>query len=81
MRFVGKVDFPKAKDKPKQPSQDLISPPGELMRIGFVRVLVTNPCLPTNALDMKECDAPVSNKTTAGMELTRNVPVTASGAS
>jgi hypothetical protein len=30
----------------------------------------------TNILVMKECDAPVSNKTEAGIELIRNVPST-----
>ena len=77
MRSVGNVDFPKVKDNPKQPLQECISPPGELMRIGSFRVLVANPCFPTNALDMKECDAPVSNKTITGIELTQNVPITA----
>jgi hypothetical protein len=35
-------------------------------------------CFPTYARDMKECDAPESNNTTAKMSLTRNIPVTMS---
>jgi hypothetical protein len=32
-----------------------------------------------NSSDMKECDAPESNKTDAGTELTRRVPITVWG--
>ena len=53
-----------------------ISPPGELtsnfLLIGCLGTL----CFSTNILVMKECDAPVSNKTEAGIELIRNVPST-----
>jgi hypothetical protein len=31
------------------------------------------------ASDMKECNAPESNKTEAGTELTRRVPITVAG--
>src|ERR1041384_1396271 len=36
-------------------------------------------CDNANASDMNECDAPVSNKTVAGTELTRRVPITVAG--
>src|ERR1041385_3624709 len=36
-------------------------------------------CKNANASDMNECDAPVSNKTVAGMELTRRLPITVAG--
>jgi hypothetical protein len=35
----------------------------------------------TYAADMKECDAPESNSTTAEVSLMKNVPITTSGAS
>jgi hypothetical protein len=35
-------------------------------------------CLTTNDDDIKECDAPESNKTVAGCELARNIPNTTS---
>jgi hypothetical protein len=41
--------------------------------------LVVNACLFTNALDMNEWDAPVSNKTNAINELSGNIPITALG--
>jgi hypothetical protein len=33
-------------------------------------------CFTTNDDDIKECDAPESNKTVAGCELARNIPNT-----
>ena len=38
-------------------------------------------CSSTKLNDIKECDAPESNKTEAEWELTGNVPITTSGAS
>src|SRR3954471_11094455 len=38
-------------------------------------------CDNANASDMNECDAPESNKTVAGTELTRRVPITVAGCS
>jgi hypothetical protein len=35
----------------------------------------------TYAADMKECDAPKSNYTTIEVSLTKNIPMTTSGAS
>jgi hypothetical protein len=35
-------------------------------------------CLTTNDDDIKECDAPESNKTVAGCELARSIPNTMS---
>ena len=37
------------------------------------------PCMNANSADMNECDAPVSNKTDAGTEFTRSVPITVAG--
>ena len=36
-------------------------------------------CVLTNACDMKECEAPESKRTVAGVELTSNVPSMTSG--
>ena len=52
----------------------LISPPGELTSIVFFIVCMS-------MADIKECDAPESNKTEAEWELTGNVPITTSSAS
>jgi hypothetical protein len=38
-------------------------------------------CFSTYAADMKECDAPESNSTTAEVALMRNIPRATSGAS
>src|ERR1044071_8358348 len=38
-----------------------------------LRTTVGNLCLSTNALDMKECDAPESKRTSAGTELIKNI--------
>src|SRR3954470_7794327 len=37
------------------------------------------PCMNAKSSDMNECDAPVSNKTDAGTEFTRRVPITVAG--
>ena len=39
------------------------------------------PCMDAKSSDMKECDAPESNKTEVGAELTRRVPNTVAGRS
>jgi hypothetical protein len=38
-------------------------------------------CFSTYEVDMKECDAAESNNTTAKVSLTKNIPMTMSGAS
>jgi hypothetical protein len=38
-------------------------------------------CFSTYAADMKECDAPESNSTTAEVSLRKSIPMTTSGAS
>jgi hypothetical protein len=58
-----------------------ISPPGELTIIGHLSRARGRLCFPTYAADMKECDAPESNSTTAEVSLTRNIPMTTSRAS
>ena len=59
----------------------LISPLGELTNIVFFMVCMSIVCFFTNCADIKECDAHESNKTEVEWELTRNVPITTSGAS
>ena len=54
-------------------------PPGVRTTIGgflFSNVML---CDNANASDMNECDAPESNKTVVGTELTRRVPITLVG--
>ena len=63
------------------PEVATISPPGELTLRGFPMFSTARPCLFTNALEMNECDAPVSNNTIAGNVLSKNVPITTSGSS
>jgi hypothetical protein len=53
-----------------------ISPPGELTSSFFLISCLGTLCFSTNILVMKECDAHVSNKIEAGIELIRNVPST-----
>jgi hypothetical protein len=60
---------------------DFISPFGELTKKCVFIELIGISCFATNNLVMKECDAPESNKTVAGTELTKNVPSTTPGAS
>ena len=48
--------------------------PGELTSKHFFMTTIGKPCLATNCLVTKECDAPESNSTTAGWELTKNIP-------
>ena len=59
----------------------LISPPGELTSIVFFIVCMSMVFFFTNHVDIKEFDAPESNKTEAEWELTGNIPITTSGAS
>lgn len=56
-------------------------PPGELTSMMRVMVATGNLCFSTNLDDMKECDAPESNKMVAEWELAGNVPNTTSDAS
>jgi hypothetical protein len=54
----------------------LISPPGELTSMVCFMIVMGSLCFTTNDDDIKECDAPKSNKTVAGCELARNIPNT-----
>ena len=47
--------------------------------MGDLRAWVGSLYLSTNPLDMYECDAPVSKRTIAVKDLTKNLPMTASG--
>ena len=58
-----------------------ISPPGKLIIICFFIGHFGILCSLTNRCAMKECEAPESNKTNAGLELTRYVHITTSWAS
>ena len=49
------------------------SAPGELTSIGVLRTLVGRLYLSTNPLDMYECDAPVSKRTSAVNDLTKKL--------
>jgi hypothetical protein len=53
-----------------------ISPPGELTSMVCFMIVMGSRCLTTNNNDIKECDAPESNKTVAWCELARNIPNT-----
>ena len=57
----------------------IYSAPGELTSKGVLRAKVGNLNLSTNPLEMYEYDAPVSNKKRAVNDLTKNLPITASG--
>ena len=57
-----------------------ISELGEWINVGLTKEKIDKSYLPTNLLETKECEAPESNKTDAGTELTRNIPRTTSGA-
>ena len=59
----------------------IYSAPGELTNKGVLRAKVGNLNLSTKPLEMYECDAPVSNKTRAVNDLTKNLPITALGCS
>jgi hypothetical protein len=56
----------------------LISPPGELTSMACFIIVMDRCCFATNDDDIKECDAPESNKTIAGCELVKNIPNTTS---
>jgi hypothetical protein len=58
-----------------------MSPPGELICNIFLRGYLGMLCFSKNDSVINECDAPESNKTDAGMELTRNIPYTMSASS
>jgi hypothetical protein len=58
-----------------------ISPLGEQTIIWHLSRAMGRLCFSTYAADMKECDAPESNSTTAKRLLIENVPMTTSGAS
>jgi hypothetical protein len=58
-----------------------LSPPGELTIIEHFSRARSRLFFPTYAADMKEHDATESNSTTAEVLLTRNIPMTTSGAS
>src|SRR6187399_152184 len=48
--------------------------PGEIICNIFGKAIVPTLCLDANGKDMKECDAPESNNTFAGKELTGRLP-------
>ena len=56
-------------------------PPGDFVNRAFFSKTMGMPCFAVNFDDMKECDAPESNNTIAGAELTGNLPRTTSGVS
>jgi hypothetical protein len=56
----------------------LNSPLGELTSMVCFVIVMGSWCLITNDDDIKECDAPKSNKTVAGCELAWNIPNTTS---
>jgi hypothetical protein len=58
----------------------LISPPGELTSMVCFIIDMGRWHLATNADEIKECDAPESNKIVAGCELAKNIPSTTSWA-
>jgi hypothetical protein len=53
-----------------------ISPPGELTSIVYFMMVIGRLCFATNFDDMKECDAPGSNKIVARCEFVWNIPNT-----
>jgi hypothetical protein len=55
-----------------------ISPPGELTSMVYFMIVIVILCFATNLHDMKECDAPESNKIVAECELATNIPNTTS---
>src|SRR3954468_25060080 len=81
IRLTGNLCFPNSITRSRHPRLTIMSPPGELTFIGHLMFSVENPFLSTNAFDMKECDAPVSKRTSAVVELSLNLPATASGSS
>src|SRR3954469_14023651 len=81
IRLTGNLCFPNSITRSRHPRLTIISPPGELTFIGHPMFSVGNTFLSTNAFDMNECDAPVSKRTSAGIELSLNLPATASDSS
>jgi hypothetical protein len=55
-----------------------ISPPGELTIMVYFMMVMGRLCFATNFDDVKEYDAPKSNKILAGCEFARNIPNTTS---
>jgi hypothetical protein len=55
-----------------------ISPPSELTIMVYFMMVLGMLCFATNFDDMKECNASESNKTVAGREFARNIPITTS---
>jgi hypothetical protein len=60
---------------------DFVSPFRELINKYVFIELIGILCFAMNCSVMKECDAPESNRTVAGIELTENVPSTTPEAS
>jgi hypothetical protein len=54
-------------------------PTGFCTNIGVFNSSHLMSCMSANYSEMNECDAPESNKTEAGTELTRSIPITVSG--
>src|SRR5215216_6104366 len=61
--------------KSRHPALAIISPPGELNLIDSFIDSVGNLYLSTNALDMNECNAPISKSISAGLVLIGNLPI------
>jgi hypothetical protein len=55
-----------------------VSPPGELTIMVYFMMVMGRLCFARNFDDMKECDAPESNKIVAECEFERNIPNTTS---
>src|SRR4051812_41240319 len=68
IRLTGNLCFPNSITRSRHPRLTTMSPLGELTFIGHPMFSVANPFLSTNAFDMNECDAPVSKRTSAGIE-------------
>src|SRR3954464_604179 len=81
IRLTGNLCFPNSITRSWHPRLTIISPPGERTFIGHPIFSDGNPFLSTNSFDMNESDAPVLKRTSAGMELSLNLPATASDSS
>ena len=79
IRSDGKTWLPMVKGIRSHHRLAIYSAPGELTNRGVLRAWVGSLNLSTNPLDMYECDAPVSKRTRAVKDLTKNLPITASG--
>jgi hypothetical protein len=65
-------------DRKSTPLMAIISHPGELTSMVYFMMAMDKLCFATNFDDMKECDAPESNKIVARCEFVTNIPNTTS---